>query len=179
MANGSVEPLCNYPSLKVTSIMQLDANEQRVVDVVDRVGWMVMKVSPNKGDQDPRWFAYTIGLSVTFGWPELICFGMDVDVMTELLNNAVRELKTKEPATGLQLTEVAEGYPLKLEVLPKKFFPEHLGWAMWFADYRGIKPHQFGCLQLLWPDKGGHFPSDASCDPEVRRTQTPVVSQVH
>jgi len=76
--------------------MHLDAQEQRVVDAVDRVGWMVMKVFPNEGDQDPQWFAYTIGLSVTLGWPELICFGLDVDVMAEMLKNAVHALKSKE-----------------------------------------------------------------------------------
>jgi len=158
--------------------MQLDVHEQKVIDIVDRVGWMVMQVSPNQGDEDPRWFAYTIGLPVTFGWPELICFGLDVDVMTAVLNNAVQELKTKEPVAGLLLTEVAEGYLARLEVFPKKYFREHLGWAMWFADYRGLKPQQFSCLQCMWPDKLGRFPSDAGCDPEVLKNQAPV-SQMH
>jgi hypothetical protein len=57
---------------------------------------MVMKVSPNRGDPDPRWFAYTIGLPVTHGWPELICFGLRVDAIAMLLNNAVHELKRKK-----------------------------------------------------------------------------------
>jgi hypothetical protein len=44
------------------------------------------------------------------------------------------------------------------------------------AHHRGLKPENFGCLQLLWPDKNGHFPMDADCDAEVRRIQTPVNS---
>lgn len=156
--------------------MVLDEREQRVIDVIDRVGWMVMKVSPNKGDADPRWFAYTIGLPVTHGWPELICFGLRVDAIAELLNNAVRELKRKgiSPLLGLELTEVIEGAPARLENFSQEFFREHLGWALWFAHHRDLKPENFGCLQLLWPDKGGHFPLDASCEAEVRRIQTPI-----
>lgn len=167
-------------SLHAVSLMELDEREQKVVDVINDVGWVVMKVSPNKGDLDPRWFAYTIGLSVTLGWPEVICFGPPIDVTAQLVNNAVRELKRKgiTPSLGLELTEVMEGYPTRLEVFPMKFFREHLGWAIWFADHRGLKPQQFGCLQLLWPDKSGHFPSDSSCDTEVRRSQTPI-SQMH
>jgi len=154
--------------------MQLDAHEQQVVDVVDRVGWMVMRVFPDRDDQDPRWFAYTIGLAVTFGWPELICFGLDADVMQELLNNAVCELKGKgaPPSAGMELTEVMENFPARLQVFPKELFREHLGWAIWFAAHRGLAPAQFGCLQLWWPDKNGRFPADAGCDPEVRRCQS-------
>jgi hypothetical protein len=154
----------------------LDAHEQKVVDDVNRIGWAVMRVRPNEGDLDPRWFAYTIGLAVTFGWPELICFDLDVDVAADLLNNAVEELKSKgtSPSLGMELTEVIENYRARLGSFPKKFFLDHLGWAIWFVDHRGIKPPQFDCLQLLWPDKGGRFPSDPRCDAGIRKIQTPV-----
>ncbi len=160
--------------------MALDAYEQEVVDIIDRVGWAIMTISPNKGDEDPRWFAYTVGLPVTRGWPELICFGMGLDLMTELLNNAVRELERKgtPPALDLVLTEVAEGNLMRLGNFPREFFREHLGWAAWFAHHRGLTPENFGCLQLLWPDKRGSFPLDVDCDPEVRKLQTPV-TQLH
>lgn len=156
--------------------MALDAREQKIVEVVDRVGWVVMKVSPNKGDPDPRWFAYTIGLSVTQRWPELICFGLRVDALAELVNNAVRELKRKgiAPSLDRELTEVIDGAPVRLGLFSKEFYREHLGLALWFAYHRSLNPESFGCLQMLWPDKRGHFPFEASCEPEVRRIQTPV-----
>ena len=75
--------------------MAVDAHEQKIIDVVDRVGWMVMKVSPSQEDVDPHWFAYTVGLSVTQGWPELICFGPRLDVNAQFVNNAVLEMKRK------------------------------------------------------------------------------------
>jgi hypothetical protein len=158
----------------------VDPRDQRIIDTVDRVGWMVMRVSPNQGDPDPQWFAYTIGLPVTFGWPELICFGLDPDLMAQLLNNAVLELKSRAvlPSSGLELNEVMENCSACLGTFSVGYFSEHLGWALWFARLRGLKAEQFGCLQLLWPDKSGHFPFDANCDAGVRKLQTPIV-QTH
>ena len=155
--------------------MQLDAHEQMVVEIVDRVGWMVQHVSPIEGNPDPEWFSYTVGLGITHEWPELICFGLDVEEMGKLLNIAVQELKDKRivPCSGLELDEVLEGVSVKFETFPKKFFLSYLGWAIWFSDYRGMKPQQFACLQLTWPDKQGFFPTDANCDPVVSRVQTP------
>ena len=156
--------------------MTVDVHEQNVIDVVARVGWMVMKVSPNHGDADPRWFAYTIGLSVTHSWPEIICFGWDLDVMGQLVNNAVLELtrRSKSPSPGLELSEVMEGFAVKLQAFPTKFFREHLGWAIWFAQHRGLNQKSFDCMQLIFPDKDGRFASDPSCDAEIRRIQMPI-----
>jgi len=96
--------------------------------------------------------------------------------MQELLNNAVQELKRKglSPTPHLLLTEVIEGTQARLETFSPDFFRQHLGWALWFAHHRGLKLENFGCLQLLWPDKNGHFPMDEDCNAEVRRIQTPT-----
>ena len=155
--------------------MGLDEQERRVVDLVDKHGWTVMQVSPNLGDSGPRWFAYTVGLSVTHRWPELICFGLPLDVMTELLHNAVREMKESgtEPLAGRTLYDVVENFPVRLEDFPDRHFHTHLGWATWFASRREVARKDFHCLQLLWPDKAGHFPSNASCTAGIRDCQTP------
>jgi hypothetical protein len=155
--------------------MQLDPAERRAVEIVDRVGWMVQHVYPVEGNSDPEWFSYTVGLGITHGWPELICFGLDPEVMGKMLNNAVSELKEKKivPCYGLELDDVLELSSVKLGTFPRHFFISYLGWAIWFSDYRGMKPQQFACLQLTWPDKQGFFPTDPNCDPVVTRVQTP------
>jgi hypothetical protein len=43
--------------------MTLDAQEVRIIDIIDRVGWAVMNIGPNESDQDPRWFSFTVGAS--------------------------------------------------------------------------------------------------------------------
>jgi hypothetical protein len=155
---------------------QLDPAERNAIDIINRVGWMVMKVSPKAGDENPRWFAYTAGLAVTFRWPELICFGLDLDVAGDLLNNAVRELRNKaaHPVSELELSEVLDGRAVRLRTFSPGLYREHLGWAIWYADRQGLAPAQFSCVQLLWPDKSGRFPGDPACDPSVAEGQTTV-----
>jgi Domain of unknown function (DUF4262) len=152
---------------------ELDRAERNAIEIISHVGWMVMKVSPNAGDERPESFAYTAGLAVTFRWPELICFGLDLDVAGELLNNAVRELQGKslQPVSGLELSDVADGRVMRLRTFSPGLYREHLGWAIWYADYSGLTPAQFSCLQLLWPDKAGRFPGDPACDPGVAAAQ--------
>jgi hypothetical protein len=153
----------------------LDHVEQKIVDDVERVGWSVMTVAPRTDSDDPEeWFAYTIGLQKTFGWPEIICFGLATDAMVDILNNAVDELRERilTPAPGIELTEVLNEYPARLA--ESKSIPfNYLGFANWFAEYAGMR-EPLRKLQLLWPDKNGHFPDDPHCVPEVRQLQTPV-----
>jgi hypothetical protein len=152
---------------------ELDPAERNAIDIINRIGWMVMKISPNGGDENPRWFAYTTGLAVTFRWPELICFGLDLDVAGGLLNNAVRELQNRavQPSSGLELSEVLDGRIVRLRTFSPGLYREHIRWAIWYADRQGLMPAQFPCLQLLWPDKSGRFPGDPACDPMVSEGQ--------
>jgi hypothetical protein len=154
----------------------VDAVEQNIIDIFERVGWAVMQVGPTVDDGDTRWFAYTIGLTVTFGWPELICFGLSDDVLQALLNNAVRELKENSmfPSEGLELNEVIAHGCIRLAAFSPSLFDDHLGCAMWFAHFKGLSQSDFGCLQLVWPDKSGRFPAEADCDPGVRQAQAPI-----
>jgi hypothetical protein len=153
----------------------LDKVEQRIVDHVRDVGWSVMKVAPRVGSDDPQeWFAYTIGLPKTFGWPEIICFGLDVGVMHQLLNNAVGECRDKglTPAPGLSLVEVMNDFPVRL--IDGAFIADdYFGFARWFASYANTKnpPDR---LQLIWPDKNGIFPDEVGCVEEIRQSQIPI-----
>ena len=152
----------------------LDNAEQKIVNHVSSIGWSVMTVAPLADSDDPEeWFAYTIGLPKTFGWPEIICFGLATDAMVTILNNAVEELRDSGvmPAPGVQLTEVLNNHPARLrrnDAIPFNY----LGFANWFAGYAGMLEPP-GRLQLMWPDKNGYFPDDPRCEPEVRGLQTP------
>lgn len=152
----------------------LDAGEQRVVDVVAKHGWMVQKVFANE-DGPQEWFAYTIGLPLTIGWPELICFGLDLDQMHRMLNNAVEECRDRAlfPNDGLQLAEVLEGFNTRL-LNAGPWHWKYTGWAQWFAAHSEVPKEKFDCLQLVWPDKRGRFPSDPDCNEEIRRLQIPL-----
>jgi hypothetical protein len=155
--------------------MMLSRIEQRIVDCVDKYGWFGLSVSPAADSDDPdEWFTYTIGLPKTHGWPEIICFGLGGDVAHRLLTDAIAECEAKAvaPHTGLELTEVVNGYNALLidgSTIPDRYF----GSAIWYARRAGteVPPAR---LQLLWPDEAGRFPDDPDCTPEVREMQAPV-----
>jgi hypothetical protein len=87
---------------------------------------------------------------------------------------ALLKRKGIAPSLDRELTEVIDGAPVRLGLFSKEFYREHLGLALWFAYHRSLNPESFGCLQMLWPDKRGHFPFETGCEAKVRRIQTPV-----
>jgi hypothetical protein len=155
----------------------LAPDEQKLVDDVAQYGWHVMKVSSAVDEPETLPFAYTIGLQATFGWPELLCYGLSTDVMAQLLNNAVNELRERaaQPAVGLILHDVANGFECRLSGVAQRHHREHLGYAIWFARHRGERAEDVQCLQLLWPDRHGHFPDEADCTEGVKELE-PLLS---
>jgi len=141
---------------------------------IEHRGYTVMTVSPDGGDEALRWFAYTVGLWPARQWPELIVFGLDHDDMARLLTAAVTQVEAWEtaPKDGMEIPAVAGGASLKLRRLDPRFYPEHLGWANWYAAERGLAPP--AGLQVLWPDEHGRFPDERLCDEAVVVRQTPV-----
>lgn len=153
----------------------LNKIEQNIVDHVDRVGWSVMSVAPRADSNDPKeWFSYTIGLPKTFGWPELICFGLDSRLAHGLLNDAVTQLRDNNltPSHGLLLSKVIKGGEVRFVDagrIPLSYFNS----ARWFAEYSGAAG-VLARLQMLWPDDHALFPDDPGCEAGVRSSQTPL-----
>ena len=149
--------------------------ENRLCDTVDNIGWAVLSVAPRTDSDDPdEWFSYSIGLTKTFGWPELICFGLPTETRRHMINDAVEECRRKEltPEAGLRLSEALKGYDILLtdgSAIPDSYF----GSAEWFAKQAGIDV-PISRLQLLWPDANGYFPGDNRCLEAIVREQTPL-----
>ena len=153
----------------------MDQIERNIVDHVASIGWSVMQVAPSADGGDPQeWFAYTIGLPKSFGWPELVCFGLDVSDMQLMLNDAVEECRQRNltPKAGIELVDVLEGYPVRL-VNGDHIPSEYLGYALWFAQ-QSESGGSLDRLQLVWPDKSARFPADTDCDEDIKRLQTPL-----
>ena len=156
----------------------LDASEQQLVDDVAAYGWHLLKVSSAPGEPAEPPFAYTIGLQASYGWPELLCYGLAPETNAALIRNAIDELRggAGPPAPGLVLRDVVEGFECRLSPVARAHHREHLGFALWFAGHRGEDPGGVLCLQLLWPDRDGRFPDEAGCSEGVRALQ-PVLAR--
>jgi hypothetical protein len=154
----------------------LNKVEQNIVDHVERIGWSVMSVAPRADSDDPQeWFSYTIGLPKTFGWPEIICFGLDARLGHALLNDAVGQLKEDglTPTHGLLLAKVIKGGNVRF-VDAQRIPLSYLNSARWFAEHSGLGSEPLKRLQMLWPDEHGVFPDDPGCEAGVRGAQTPL-----
>ncbi len=125
-------------------------DREEIENHIEKYGCHVVMVI---GDHLPG-FAYSIGLYERFGHPEIICFGMDLNMMAGLINDAcvwIREGNKVDPYFS---------YPDYLESADVKFIPiEKIYYNDYFAF--GINYYQgnnFPALQMVWPDKKNKFP---------------------
>jgi hypothetical protein len=150
--------------------------EQQIVDGVAQNGWYSVTYVPAPGDPE-EWFTYTVGLTKTAGWPEIIVFGLDRDRSFQMLHDTLHECwgRSAHPYDGMELVEVLKGRPARLREVNGLTAP-YFAMAEWYAQHSGT-PSLPERLQLMWPDENGRFPDDAECDARVRELQTPRRAQ--
>jgi hypothetical protein len=146
--------------------------EQQVVDGVAQNGWQPVNYVPAAGDPE-EWFTYTVGLTKTAGWPEIIVFGLDRERMFAMLLDAIRECwdRNAQPYDGMELEQVLQGRLARLREV-KGLSAPYFAMSEWYARHIGIPPMPER-LQLMWPDDQGRFPDEPNCDPRIRDLQTP------
>ena len=154
----------------------VSAVEQQIIDGVESNGWFAVNYVPGPGDPK-EWFTYTVGLTKTAGWPEIICFGLSDERLLGMLRDAIGECWERgiRPAAGLELMKVLEGTHVRLERADTLRDP-YFALADWYADHSATAKLTER-LQLVWPDPRGRFPDDPDCDPKVRERQTPQAAK--
>ena len=146
-----------------------DSGEQKLLDDVAKFGWHCIKVS---GDNDHEPFAYTIGLFESYGYPELLIYGLPGEVAHSVLTLAARAAAGGNPLSlGEPTEELLEGYSCIFVPVSRAEYAEHVGFARWY--YEG---DEFPVQQVVWPSKAGLFPWHPSAPPAFRAKQ-PVLGQ--
>jgi hypothetical protein len=115
-------------------------------------------------------FAFSIGLFLNFGHPELMIFGQRPENAQALIN-----LVRDRVAEGHKFVEgnicgdlLENDYKLGFWQVPFKAYPEYLGTAVWFYAKSRLA---FPCLQIIWQDVNRHFPWEAECRADVKEDQ--------
>lgn len=125
--------------------------ENQIIETVAKHGWQVSMIESD--GYNPS-FAYTIGLTKTYGHPELIIMGLGIQVMNKLLNIAGNLIKIGHT---IQLNNdydnFIKGYQCQFIQMHKAYYSDYLGYGIWFN-----KGQHFDTYQLVWPNKTGHFP---------------------
>ena len=131
--------------------------EKMITETIAKYGWQVSMI---ESDGYSPSIAYTIGLTKSYGHPELIIIGLGTQLMGELLNIAGDRIKNGQ---RMQLDKVYDdfinGYNCKFIPMHKEYYSDYLGYGIWFN--KGL---DFEVYQLVWPNKNGEFPWDKGND---------------
>lgn len=131
---------------------ELDDIDRNTIRHVREHGWSVLMIPED--DSGPGW-AFTVGLWHTLGVAEVAMFGLgNLDSMRSCLNLLGSRIREGHAVTvGEERHDVVKGYPVVLKPVDQGWYRAFFGTAL--AFYRR-PPLPF--LQLVWPDRDGHFP---------------------
>ncbi|MGY3456899.1 hypothetical protein ACVWW5_002349 [Bradyrhizobium sp. LM3.4] len=113
-------------------------------------------------------FAFSIGLFLNYGHPELIIFGQRSENAQAIIN-----LVRDRVAVGRTFVDgdicsdlLENDYKLGFWQVPFKAYPEYLGTAVWFYSNSRLA---FPCLQIIWQDVNRHFPWEGGMQSRCQR----------
>jgi len=115
-------------------------------------------------------FAFSIGLYLNYGHPELFIFGQGAGNAQAIIN-LVRDRVAGGHAfaDGDVADDLLENnYKLGFSQVPLGVYPNYLGTAIWFYWKSRLV---FPCLQIVWQDVNRHFPWEEECSPAVKLDQ--------
>ena len=128
------------------------------------------------GDADRPAHAFSVGLFLNYGHPEVLVVGLPAASSTHIVQRVHAIVQRGEAfAPGLTSDDVIEGYPVTFLRVGQEHYGRWLSEALWF--YRSMGPDGFPCLQMVWPSRDGHFPWDGAFDASLR-SQQPLVGSM-
>lgn len=129
------------------------------MDDVGRFGWHGISVCRCEGCDGPE-FYFTIGLGIGHRHPELVIVGLTGEQSHAIAQSAIADIRGGHVfAAGTRSDALLEGYDVRFEAVDVDAWSEWLQQAHWFY---GDEP--WSVLQVIWPDRNGHFPGDADYD---------------
>lgn len=147
----------------------LDDNDKSYVAKIREHGWAHTYVF---GDAEHSSFDYSTGWWLSINHPEIIVFGMSIDLSERILWGIYREVLSGGPLTeGVRTDRAFENLPAYAFEVSSRFYPDYLGWSRWF--YGG---DDFRCLQIVWPDRNGLFAWEDGADPAMNQNQPDLTS---
>lgn len=150
--------------------MSLDPDDQRLVDQIEEFGFFSQGVFA-EGDQPA--FRYSVGFWETLKCPEIIVFGLPLDLMHSVVWEMFRQITAgKALADGALWSDLIEGHDCVSRPVHPSQIREHFGFALWYRNFRTGSVEGLDAYQLFWPGKlQGLYPWQDGCDQTVRDCQ--------
>jgi len=150
------------PSLLDDDLSDLSVSAQDMLNDVSTHGFHIVAVYP-VAEPDPDWipwdhvphWAYTVGLFLTYGHPELVAFALDDETTSAVFWDLAREIergRSFEPGRVYEDALPSFDGPCAFEPVDSQWAPSLFGRADWFYKDRGFPIHQY-----LWPDRNGRW----------------------
>lgn len=137
---------------------RLEAVERKIKETIERSGFAIVPIIPVEKNHPV--VAYTVGLVQSFGHPEFVLSGLDIETMGGFFHDLVGRIKDGERFESGQKVEKVANNPLRLQSVGPKSRQEYL--KVCCKIYGGAE--NFEALQALWPDPQGIFPQEKGFD---------------
>jgi len=151
---------------------ELNDYEKNLIENVEKHGWFATHVFDPDGN-DPS-FTYSTGFSKTLGVPEFIVFGLNKDLMHNMLWEVFHQIKAGvEPKADMRWRDLIEGFDcVGKKATHPDLHKEYTCSANWFWKRQG-HADTLEVFQLVWPGaQQGLFPWEKGCDDYVISQQT-------
>lgn len=118
-------------------------------------------------DEDGPGFAYSVGLFQSFGHPEIIIFGLSLELMHRLINDLGQMIRAGERFDDhSSSSDPLEGYRIRFRQVAPGARDYYFGAAVRFYG-----DEEFPSLHCIWPDRLGRYPWDTEANDAYRRLQ--------
>jgi hypothetical protein len=146
---------------------QKEQDKQEMADIreiIKKYGWFVGFFDADTATPS---FGYTIGLWEKFKHPEIITFGLPVEVIQDILNTAAAKVKDGKPLLlNLDDKDILEDLPVRFRTVHEENVNDYMGYAQRY--YNG---KTFPVIQLYWTDGDKHYPWDKACEEAIAFSQ--------
>jgi hypothetical protein len=146
----------------------MNSGTERLAEAIEVHGWAVVKVDADV--REPA-YAYSVGLYKTFRHPEVIVFGLDLEVLHGIVNTIGEAVKAGQHFEVTDADDrVLEGYRCAFREVAAAAEPAYLGILI------GYYRHEVPALHCVWPDREGRFPWQTGTSADFRERQ-PMLSE--
>jgi Domain of unknown function (DUF4262) len=150
-----------------------DPADEKIVADIREQGCHIVGILPDeKGPQ----YAFSIGLFLNYGQPEVVLFGLRPQQQGTLIND-VRDhaARGERFVAGDRTDKFLMNFDVCFLDVPLDAYRGYLGTALWF--YQSL-PTPFPCVQMVWPDRDGKFPWEPGYDKQFDAVQ-PLLASIN
>lgn len=112
-------------------------------------------------------FAYSVGLKENYNHPEIICFGLNTQILHEIINDVGGIIKTEGKINNEEeYDNIFQNTRAKFLKIDERNIEDYFGVAMKYYDSK-----EFKGLQLIWTDRNNKFPWEEGFEEEFKFKQ--------